>query len=486
MNFFDSHITSITFGIYSIIVLAIVVLTIFEKRSPLRTISWVLVVVLLPVIGVTLYLFLGQEYRKKKMFSRKGLKGLEDLKILTQQQLVNIPSETKFPHLDVINKNKHIISLLLANSNALLTTDNRVRILKNGSEKFPAIFDAIRKAKKHIHIEYYIIDNDELGNKFRELLIEKAKEGIEVRLIYDDVGSWSLSKKYLKSMKNAGVHVDCFMRIRFPHFTSKANYRNHRKIIVIDGTIAFVGGINIADRYLHGTKKLGEWRDTHVMLEGGAATMLQVQFMADWYFVSKEVLGIKKYFTPLSNSTSGKAVQILSGGPDSDWATINQFYFSAITSAKKHIYITTPYLIPTNELTNALKIAALSLIDVRILLPQNGDSVMPKWSTYSYIDELLEAGVKIYFYSKGFVHAKLIMVDGELSSIGTANFDFRSLETNFEVNAVIYDTEVTQQLELQFKEDLANSKHVTEPLWRRRPYHYKIKEAFARLLGPLL
>ncbi len=472
-------------GIYILLIIALVFLIIFEKRTPIKTISWIMVVVFIPIIGGLFYIFFGQLYRKKKMFSRKGLKALEKIRQLTVKQLELIADATNEDTADVL-ENKHIVQLLLSNSLSVITADNQLEILQNGKQKFESLFANIQLAKKHIHLEYYIIEDDILGNQLRTLLIEKAKEGVEVRLIYDDVGCWSLPNTYLDSLAEAGVQLHCFMRVRLPQFTSKVNYRNHRKIAVIDGEIAFVGGINIADRYIHGTPYIGEWRDTHLKLIGGAATMLQVQFMADWYFVSKEILSINTYFKPLTNKTDGKFVQILSGGPDSDWDTINQFYFTAITSARDHIYIATPYLIPTSEIAVALKIAALSKIDVRILLPETSDATIPKWSTFSYIDELLEAGVGIYLYQPGFVHSKLIMVDSKFASIGTANFDFRSLETNFEINAVIYDEEITMELEQQFMEDTSKSIQLNYADWENRSKANKIKESLSRIFSPLL
>ncbi len=472
--------------LYIVSIFFTVLIVIFEKRNPQKTITWALVIILIPVLGLLLYLFLGQDYRKKKILSVKGLKSLEKLKQLTRQQLIMNPSAKSGIEESLIN-NKHIAKLLLANSDALVTTDNELQIINSGKEKFEKLFSAISAAKHHIHLEYYIVENGEIGNRLRELLIEKSKEGIEVRFIYDDVGSWSLSRAYIKSLRNAGVEIHCFMRIMFPHLTSKANYRNHRKIAIIDGEVGFVGGINIADRYINGTTELGEWRDTHLMLTGSAVTMLQIQFKADWYFVSKNKLSIEKYFKPIfPQDIRGKIVQILTGGPDSDWETIKQFYFSAITSARKHIYISTPYLIPTSEITSALKIAALAKIDVKILLPEVSDGVIPKWSTYSYIDELIEAGVKVYFYQPGFMHSKLIMIDSQFCSIGTANFDFRSLETNFEINAVIYNEETTTELEQKFIEDIAKSKLITTADWNNRPNFSKVKEAIARIFSPLL
>ncbi|RKD92688.1 cardiolipin synthase [Mangrovibacterium diazotrophicum] len=484
LSFLSENLTTVLSGLYLLTVIFIAILIVLENRSPLKTISWVLVLVLLPFAGIVFYLFFGQEYRKKKMFSRKGLKSLERLRKMTQDQLVRMPQVHNSFDPNIFRK-KHLMSLMLSNSNALLTSNNEVQILKNGAQTFPAIFRAIEQAKHHIHIEFYIIDNDTLGNQLRELLIRKAREGVGVRLIYDDVGSWALPRKYINSLKEAGVKIDCFMKVRFPHLTSRANYRNHRKIVVVDGHTGFLGGLNVADRYLNGTKSLGIWRDTHMMVKGGAATMLQIIFMADWYFVSKEILQGENYFLPLKDG-EGKLVQVVASGPDSDWESIGQAYFSAIASATERVYLTTPYLIPTPEILNALKVAAMGGVDVRILVPHKSDAITPKWSTRSFVSELLEAGVKIYFYEAGFLHSKLIVVDGVFSSVGSANFDFRSLETNFEVNAMIYDEEIARELEQQFLADLQQSRQIVSEEWEQRSRSEKAKESFARLLSPML
>lgn len=470
--------------VYLLTVVFIAVLIILENRNPVKTISWILVLVLLPFIGFVIYLFFGQEYRKTKMYSRKGLKDLEKLRKLTLIQLDNLP-KNQYQISDRLYTKKRLINLLLSNSHAILTNNNEVKVLRNGKETFPEIFRSIENARHHVHLEYYIVEDDSIGNQLRELLIKKAREGVEVRFIYDDVGSWELKRKFIRSMREAGVMVDCFMRVRFPMLTSKVNYRNHRKILVIDGHTAFVGGLNFADRYQKGIPGIGHWRDTHLKVTGGGATALQIIFMADWYFVSKEIFRGVKYFKPFEPGT-GKLVQVSASGPDSDWESIGQAYFSAIASATDYVFISTPYLMPTTDIMTALKTSALGGIDVRIIVPGLSDAIFPKWGTNSYIEELLESGVKIYFYKAGFTHSKVIVVDGIFSSVGTANLDFRSLETNFEVNAMIYDEEIAKTLRKQFLEDQKKSEEVILEKWIHRPRINKIKESFARILSPML
>lgn len=460
------------------------IMIILEKRSPYKTAAWILVLVLLPIFGVIFYLFFGQEYRKKKLFSRKGLKSLNKFRQLSFRQL------RKFEHTlrnltPQVREKENIIRLLLNNSNALVTYASHLKILNNADETFKAIFAAIEKAKHHIHMEYYIFDNDKIGNQFKNLLIKKSREGIIVRIIVDDVGSWGLDKKFMSDLRINNIEIYPFMEVRFPRLTSQVNYRNHRKILVVDGVIGFTGGINIADRYVEGLKDIGPWRDTHLQIEGDAVGGLQVVFAADWYFVIHENLTGKRYF-PNLELTKGIPVQVSASGPDSDWESIAQVFFTAIAGARSKVYIASPYLMPTSEILYALKTAALSNVDVRILIPERTDSAIPRWCSYSYIEEMLEAGVRIYFYQAGFLHSKYLIVDDVFSTVGTTNLDFRSFETNFEVNAIIYDQAVTANLKKHFRADLRNSREVKLAEWKQRGNFFKLKESLAHIVSPML
>ncbi|MBE9467692.1 MAG: cardiolipin synthase [Bacteroidetes bacterium] len=479
-----AHFADIFSIIYVITIIFTVIFVILQNRNPIKTISWVIVLVLLPVIGIIVYLYFGQNYRKAKIFSRKGISDYQKIEKLSKIQIKKLP-DRKFLKNPKLKEKLNIITLLLNNSKALLSEKNKVKILKNGKQTFGSILYELENAKHHIHIEYYIIANDNIGNRIKEILKRKAQQGVEVRLIYDDVGSWSLKKRYVRSLQKAGIEVKCFMPVRFPFLTSKLNYRNHRKIIVIDGEIGFVGGLNIADYYITGTKKLGPWRDTHLRLEGEAVASLQVVFLIDWYFITKKLIDGEKYF-PENKVVEEHLVQITASGPDSDWASIMQSYFVAITTAKNYIYISTPYLMPNESILTALTTAALSGIDVRIILSEKFDSKMVYWSTMSFVRDLLEAGIKVYFYQKGFSHSKLIMVDDVFSSVGTANLDYRSFDQNFEVNALIYDERITSELKKNFIEDMTNSKQMSLDEWIKRPNANKIKASFARLFSPLM
>ncbi len=470
--------------IFLVTAIPVAVMIILEKRSPFKTAAWVLALILLPVFGVVFYLFFGQEYRKKKLFSRKGIKSLNQYRKLSITQLrqfehiyQNLPPE--------IMAKESIIRLLLKNSNALLTSGNRLKILNDGEETFRSIFKAIESAKHHVHLEYYILEDDKIGNRLKDLLIRKSLEGVEVRIIIDDVGSWGLSNKFIRELRNNGVEIYPFMEVRFPRLTSRVNYRNHRKIVIVDGKIGFLGGINFADRYLEGIKRIGPWRDTHLRIEGDAVKCLQIVFSSDWYIVIHENLNGELYF-PVLPKREGVPVQISASGPDSDWDSIGQAFFSMIAGAKSKVYIVTPYLMPPREIVYALKTAAMRSVDVRILIPHKSDSRIPKWSSFSYVGDLLEAGVHIYFYQAGFIHSKYIVVDSVLSTIGTTNLDFRSLETNFEVNAFVYDKAFSIRLEKLFKLDLQNSMEVKIEEWKKRKWNHKVRESLAHLVSPLL
>jgi cardiolipin synthase len=347
------------------------------------------------------------------------------------------------------------------------------------------MLDAIHNAKDHIHMEYFIIKDSHIGRKFKQALIDKAKEGLEVRFIYDAVGSFRLDDNFLKPLKDAGVQVEVFLPVTLPLFGSRLNYRNHRKILVVDGKIGFVGGINIGDEYLGKNKKMGFWRDTHLKIQGEAVYVLQGIFLADWYFVSKEAIDDFKYFPP-QGYCGEKIIQIASSGPDSYWASIHQAYFSAINSARDRVYITTPYLVPDEGILLALKTAALRGVDVRLLLPIKPDHKTVFWASKSHFIELLEAGVRIYQYGKGFVHGKVFVVDNNFTSIGTANLDIRSFKLNFEVNAFIYDKEVNSKMARDFFEDLRVSKKVLLDEYKNRPLIHKVKESIARVFSPIL
>lgn len=471
--------------LYILTVASVVFNIILENRNPVRTLAWITVLVTVPLVGFIFYLYFGVNYRKVKMFSMKGLGDMKWLQYMSEDQKQLIQKSEFLKRRESLEVRK-LMTLLLNNSKALLTRFNRVEILNNGVETFPALFQALEGARKFIHLEYYIIVDGYLADRLKEILLRKAAEGVEVRIIYDDVGSWKLSKEFIRELRNAGIQIFPFLPVRFHHFANKANYRNHRKIAVVDGEVGFVGGLNIADRYVDGVPGIGCWRDTHLKVEGEAVTSLQVIFLIDWYFVRQELLLNKEEYLPYIQSEDHVLVQTVSSGPDSDWASIQQSYFTLINMAKRYVYISTPYFMPGETTLNALKTAAMGGVDVRLLLPHRSDSWLTHWCSRSYVEELLEAGVKIYWYQPGINHSKVIVVDGIVASVGTANMDLRSFEQNFEVSLIIYDREVVKQLATDFLNDLKESAMATVQYWKFRAKKDKVFESVARLFAPLL
>lgn len=466
----------------SIYVVSTALVVFFEKRSPNKTISWILVLLLLPGVGIVLYLMFGQDFRKRWRLKKKA-RNFPKVERTAEIQKQIVESIELFSQEQSL-VSKRLINLLLANSNSPFYVDSQVDVLTNGEETYEAMFDSIREAYDHIHLEMFIIRDDRIGNRLKELLIEKAREGVTVRLLYDSVGCWRLGRRFLRELETAGVHVAAFFPVLFPVVRRELNYRNHRKILVVDGMTGFVGGLNIGDEYLGASERLGFWRDTHIRLAGECVYSLQSIFAMDWAYARGEELNGDRYF-PAMSRVGRSIVQIAASGPDSDWETILQAYFTMIATAEERIWITTPYLVPDDSLKMGLKTAALSGIDVRILIPSRADHFLVYWASRDSIEELLEAGVKIYTYQKGFIHSKILLVDSIGASIGTANLDMRSLEINFEVNAFIYDPNFVSRLEDDFMRDLAESEEIILEQHRNRGLKQRFLESLGRVVSPL-
>jgi len=471
-------------SLYLITALFICFMIIFENRAPVKTLSWVMVVLLVPVAGIIFYLLFGQNYRKQKIFSRKSILDMEQLSNIAAFQVKTLP-ERLMTASEKVREKEHLIKLMLNNSKSVLTEYNEVEILIDGIETFPSMFKAINEAKSFINIEFYRFESDILGMKFCDALIQKATEGVKVRVIFDDVGSWNLSKKVVKRMREKGVEIYPFMPVRFPWLTNKINYRNHRKILVVDGIKGYVGGLNIADKYLHGHREIGNWRDTHLLIKGEAVAALNYVFMVDWYFVSDILLTDEKFYDEEHRVTNRCWIQVAASGPDSDWANIMQVYFSAIATARKYIYLCTPYFSPDETILNALLTASLSGVDVRLILPGKSDSPVAYWNTRSYISEMMDAGIKVYLYNDGFNHSKYLLVDDVFASVGSANVDMRSFDLNFEIAAMIYDEDFAKRLLKVFYNDVARSTEVQPAVWSKRKRSERYKESLARIFGPL-
>lgn len=468
-------VTSLFMLIYCVTVLGLVVVVIAENRNPLKTIPWVVVLLLAPVVGLVFYFFFGQDNRKQRIISRRTYKRIMKCpqERLLAQDACCVPEIYK------------PLSALLTNTNqAPLLFGSKITIYTNGSDKFEALLAEIAKASHHIHLQYYIFCDDETGNKVKKALIAKAHEGVQVRVLYDDVGCWNVKASFFKEMKEAGIEVHAFLPVAFPIFTSKVNYRNHRKIVVIDGQVGFIGGMNIADRYVKGNE-YGKWRDSHFRIEGKGVHGLQSAFLIDWYVVSKTLHTSKRYYPPVPLFTNN-IMQLATCGPVGQWRTILQATLFAISNAKRYIYIQTPYFLPSDGLNTALQVAALGGIDVRLMIPKKADSKMVNMATRSFIDESVRAGVKVYFYTGGFLHAKLLVMDDMLTAVGSANLDFRSLEHNFEINAFMYDESFAVQMKKIFLHDMEECERLVPSRWMKRPLKKRFTESFMRLFSPLL
>ena len=466
-------------SIYALLIAAIIYILLKERRDPAETLAWILIILVIPVGGMLAYMLFGRSWRKSRQFSYDDDTVSKKLRAICSEQLKEI---SKPEYAELVGRN--FVTLLLNNGDAALTLGNRLKILNNGCECFPAMFADLRNASRFIHIEIFGIESGELFEQLLAILSERAASGVEVRVIFDSVGSRALKLRDVERMRAAGIEAYSYMPVWLPHFANKFNYRNHRKIVVIDGEVGYTGGMNIADRYLHGTKR-GVWRDTQIRLEGGSVTMLNAVFINDWSFVTDgELLYDMKYF-PMPDVPQTLPIQIATSGPDSPHATIMQAYFAAIGNARRYIYLSTPYLLPNQPIVTALKVAAMSGVDVRILIPVRGDNMVVAWAGYSNIDTLLDSGVSVYLYKKGFNHSKFLVIDDEFCSIGSANLDYRSFDTDFEVQAYIYAPEISRELKGYFLADLNDSELVTREKWEHRSRVSKIMEPIARLFGSL-
>ncbi len=471
--------------IFTLYTIFIALLIFMENKNPSKTVAWLLILFLVPVVGFVFYLFLGQNVRKKNIFKKKRHRDFESFHQIVDIQRQAIEDKNLF-HNDESLVKKRLISLILNNAKTPFTVNNSSQVLTNGEQTFQSIMEALQKAKHHIHLEYFIIKDDQIGGMIKNILMDKARSGVKVRVIYDSVGSWRLTKSYLKEMRDANVEIHAFLPVYFPLLSRELNYRNHRKIIVIDGKVGFLGGINIGDEYLGKNQYFGFWRDTHLKIEGESVYSLQKIFIMDWLFVTKKNIDFNSSYFPKLNYYGEQLIQVAASGPDSDWESIMQAYFSIITSAEDRIWINTPYLVPDESIMMALKTAALSGIDVRIIIPSKPDHRMVFWASMGNVEGLLKAGVKIYQYMNGFIHAKILMVDGVAASIGTANLDIRSFQINFEVNAFIYDKDTVERLEEDFLVDIQDSQEIILEEHLKRSVISKVKEATGRLFSPLL
>lgn len=473
---FDTVFSTVVSLLFLLTVVTTIVVVIMDNRNPFKTLAWVLVLVFLPVIGLVLYFFFGQDTRKEKLISKKGFKRLAKYPMMEFQMQESIGTLAKDQH--------QLIRFFNRVNNAVPFGGNSMEIYSDGYTMIQALLQAIASAKHHIHLQFYIFENDAVGRLVRDALMDKAREGVEVRVLYDDVGCWRVPHLFYDEMREAGIETRSFLKVLFPRFTSKVNYRNHRKLVIVDGTVGFIGGMNLAERYLKGVD-WGVWKDVMLKMEGKAVYGLQTSFLIDWYATDHSLITSSRYFPKMEDK--GQAlVQIVTSDPVGQWKDIMQGLLVAIMSSQKYLYIQTPYLLPTESILVALKTIALAGVDVRIMIPEHSDSRLVHWGTKSYLGELMEAGVKIYLYQKGFLHSKLIVIDDCIATVGSTNMDFRSFEHNFEVNAFMYDSPSALRLKKVFLSDQKDAKLLPLKTWRMRPWYQKVKESVIRLLAPLL
>ena len=453
---------------------------VMDNKQPAKTMAWALVILFVPIVGIIFYLFFGLNHRKEKLVSQRSLDQLSKRSMLSfvEQHDFKVPEHYK-----------PLVDLFVNQNLALPFKDNQVDIMTDGYAFFPELLKDINQAKDHIHIDMYIIEDDALGRLIADALMQKAREGVEVRMIYDDVGCWKTSHQFIEMMRRAGIEIVPFLPVRFPSFTSKANYRNHRKLIIIDGQTGYIGGMNIALRYVKGRGQQ-PWRDTMLRLTGGVVYGLQKAFLVDWYFVDRTLITNRRYYPPLSSHLSpltSLVAQVVTSGPITPYPEIMQGFVSAILAARRYLYIETPYFLPNEPVLFALKTAAVGGVDVRIICPKHSDARFTEWASRSYLRELHDAGAKIYLYHAGFLHSKLMICDDSLSTTGSTNVDFRSFENNFEANVFIYDQGTALRLKKIFMDDLSQSTPLSDMPNRLHPkFAQRLWESLTRLFSPLL
>jgi len=474
---------------YVVVVVIVCLRIIYDTRTSVKALAYVLLVIFLPIVGIIFYFSFGVNHRLRKIYSKKLFRD-EELRKKMNEEVLRY-SRHNFEEAGAAIRNYKKLPYMLTKDSSALTTNNSVKLLINGENKFPEVLKALREAKHFIHIEYYIYEDGEVARAIEEVLVQKAREGVAIRFIYDDFGSRSSRRKVVRRLRAAGIKIFPFYKMTLLALGIRVNYRNHRKIIVVDSRVAFVGGINISDRYVNNSsvKKKLFWRDTHLRIEGPGVLYLQYLFLCDWNFCAKDNLEFNELFFPPVSSwpvNGDKIVQIAGSGPDSDEPTILFSLLQAINLATEEILISTPYFIPGESILDALIVSSLGGVSVKVLVPGTSDSVLVNAAARSYYGDLLQAGVEIYRYTKGFVHAKTTVVDRKIAIVGTANMDARSFELNFEVNAIVYDSEVAGQLAAVFYEDIEDAEKIDAQQWQIRPWYKQVGEKTARLVSPLL
>lgn len=473
-TFIFEHIFSILYWLNAVVAIGITVSVVLDNRNPVATFAWIFVLLFIPYLGLLLYFFFGRDTRRRRYIRRRLRERIGQKKIFSP-----VSSRQSLPP-----GYANIITYLEKSSNAYLATGCSAEPIFDCEQFARQLLQAIAAARSHVHIQFYIFEDDDFGNAVMSALVAKAAEGVEVRLIYDGVGCFSVKSSFFNRLRAAGGCVAPFLKVHFPLLTNKVNYRNHRKLVVVDGSLAFIGGCNIADRYLHGING-GEWRDTMLAVRGKGVYGIQSSFLLDWYFASGRVLCGPDYF-PEQEAAGSVSMQVMTSNPVGEWRTIPGALVAALMNAREYVYLQTPYLMPSESVLAAMQNAALASVDVRLMIPARSDSALADYASYSYLGALIRAGVKVYLYEKGFLHAKTIVCDGVLSVIGSANLDFRSFSYNFEICAYMYDGQLAESMHRQFMHDISCSHLLTLREYESRGVCRRLLESGARLFSPIL
>lgn len=462
--------------VYAVTIISCIIVVLKENRNPIRSLAWVIALIFLPIVGLVFYLFFGRSLKGEHMVSRRNKR-----RMISRMA----PRHVDINMLGLPAGEKNLIRLCRSLSSSFYTVNNRIEIFTTGADKFNALKRDLNNARKSIYLQYYIFSDDSTGKEIADILIKKAREGLEVKVIYDHVGSFSAKGNFFKRMAENGVDTHPFFRVTFPQLANRINWRNHRKIVVIDNKIGYMGGMNIANRYQRGSTEGIAWRDTHFRLQGDIVESLLYSFIIDWNFKNNPET-IEYPEVPPVDFRNKTGMQLVRSGPLDSWDNQSLTFLKAISNATRSIYIQTPYFLPTDALQHALEAAALAKIDVRIMIPGKSDSRMLQYAGYSYVTQCLKAGIKVYLYNPGMLHAKGIVIDENIVIGGSTNFDYRSFENNFECSLVIYDKDVNRQMRDIFFDDVRKCTKLTFSTWRRRPLLQRILESIVRLVSPIL
>lgn len=466
---------------YGVTVLSIVAVILSENRNPVKSLAWVTVLLTFPIGGLVLYIFFGRSIKNTSMISRRKRR-----KLLQASPELHHPELIDKPRLS--HEARQHIQLGRTLTGARFYPDNRVELFTSGREKFARLKEDLRGATKSIYLQYYIFSDDTLGQEIADILIDRSRNGVSVCVIYDDIGSLKTKRKFFRRMREAGVKAYPFFRVAFPPFATKVNWRNHRKLVIIDGKTGYVGGMNIADRYLDGGKNFADWTDAHLRITGPAVASLLFSFAVDWNFMGQPLVYEKPEAPAPHPGDPGMrgGMLFVTSGPTSQWSNVEMMMLKAIAMAKKRVYIQTPYFLPPDSMLRALQAAALAGVDVRVMIPHHSDSSVLTFASRSFVSECLKAGIRILLFEGGMLHSKMMLVDDDFATVGSANVDFRSFEHNFEGNIMVYGTDLNAELRRRFTEAQSRSTRIRATEWGRRPILHKTTESIVRLLSPIL